>query len=278
MADDKHPEFKYYEYDPSIAAACTFAVIFGLLTTWHMLLIVKHKTWYFIPLIVGGLFEFGGYVSRAVSHGQGLHQTLVPYVVQTLLLLVAPPLFAATTYMFLGHLIVGLDREAHSLIKKRWLAKTFVTSDIICFIIQLGGAGLMASSTSSTAATGSHIILAGLLLQIVIFGLFVAVAWMFQRKMIGAPNSSSDRSTPHWTVYMRVLYATSAFILARNIVRVAEFILGFHGYILLHEVFLYVFDAVPMAAFVATYAVLYPTAFSTYARAAEMKEMPSRRA
>ena len=66
MAEDKHPEFKYYEYDPSIAAACIFAVIFGLLTIWHMVLIAKHKTWYFIPLIIGGLCTSLGYLNEGI--------------------------------------------------------------------------------------------------------------------------------------------------------------------------------------------------------------------
>ena len=65
--------------------------------------------------------------------------TLAPYVIETLLLLVAPPLFAATMYMTLGHIIVGVDGERYSLIKKRWLAKSFVTSDVVCFLVQLGG-------------------------------------------------------------------------------------------------------------------------------------------
>lgn len=32
-----------------------------------------------------------------------------------------------------------MDGESYSLIKKRWLTKTFVTSDVISFLIQLGG-------------------------------------------------------------------------------------------------------------------------------------------
>ena len=134
----------------------------------------------------------------------------------------------------------------------------------------------MASSNPSTTSTGSHIVLAGLILQIVIFGFFVIVAWLFQRRMTEAHSKSSNQHSTDWVIYMRVLYATSAFILARNIVRVAEFILGFHGYVLLHEVFLYVFDAAPMAAFVASYAIWYPAAFSEHARAMGMKEVDHR--
>jgi hypothetical protein len=65
--------------------------------------------------------------------------TLAPYVIQTLLLLVAPALFAASIYMILGRIIVSVDGESLSLIKKIWLTKTFVMSDVVSFFIQLGG-------------------------------------------------------------------------------------------------------------------------------------------
>jgi hypothetical protein len=66
-------------------------------------------------------------------------KTIGPFIIQTLLLLVAPALLAASIYMILGRIIVKVDGESHSLIKKRWLTKVFVTSDVITFIIQLGG-------------------------------------------------------------------------------------------------------------------------------------------
>lgn len=47
----------------------------------------------------------------------------------------------------------------------------------------------------------------------------------------------------------------------RSIVRVAEFIEGFQGVILKHEVFLYVFDAVPMLAVIVIFNIWYPSNF-----------------
>ena len=85
------------------------------------------------------LVEIVGYAARAVSNRQLPNPTLGPYVIQTLLLLVAPPLLAATIYMILGTIIVGVDGEPYSLVKRKWLAKIFVTCDVISFFIQLGG-------------------------------------------------------------------------------------------------------------------------------------------
>lgn len=55
------------------------------------------------------------------------------------MILVAPALFAASIYMILGRIIASVDGESLSLIKKRWLTKVFVTSDVVTFIVQLGG-------------------------------------------------------------------------------------------------------------------------------------------
>lgn len=85
------------------------------------------------------LVEIVGYGARAVSNQQAPNLTLGPYVIQTLLLLVAPPLFAASIYMLLGRMIVSVEAETYSLIKIRWLTKVFVTSDVICFFVQLAG-------------------------------------------------------------------------------------------------------------------------------------------
>lgn len=90
-------------------------------------------------LILRSVVEIVGYASRAASNKQAPNPTLAPYVIQTLLLLVAPALFAASIYMILGRIIVSVDGKSLSLIKKRWLTKIFVTSDVISFFVQLGG-------------------------------------------------------------------------------------------------------------------------------------------
>lgn len=83
--------------------------------------------------------EVVGYIARAVSHSQAPHPTIAPYIISTLLLLVAPALFAATIYMVLGRIIISVHAEAHSLIRPQLLTKVFVTSDVISFFIQLAG-------------------------------------------------------------------------------------------------------------------------------------------
>ena len=54
MSSDSAPKFVLYHYDPSLAAACVFAVMFGVSTLLHIFQLLRRRTWYFIPFVVGG--------------------------------------------------------------------------------------------------------------------------------------------------------------------------------------------------------------------------------
>lgn len=84
--------------------------------------------------------EIIGYVGRALSAKEDPgYWTIGPYVIQAILILVAPALLAATIYMQLGRIIVVTDGESLSLIRKKWLTKTFVFGDVSSFLLQGGG-------------------------------------------------------------------------------------------------------------------------------------------
>lgn len=63
----------------------------------------------------------------------------MPYVIQEVLLLVAPSLFAASIYMILGRVIRLLNGASNSPIRPSWLTKIFVTGDVVSFFMQSGG-------------------------------------------------------------------------------------------------------------------------------------------
>lgn len=64
----------------------------------------------------------------AMSDVHGLSDTmkLPPFIIQSILILVAPALFAASIYMVLGHVIRLLHADDISIIKPKWLTKIFV--------------------------------------------------------------------------------------------------------------------------------------------------------
>jgi hypothetical protein len=127
----------------------------------------------------------------------------------------------------------------------------------------------VSSTTASTTEEGSHLVLAGLFIQIITFDFFVVVAIVFQRRLRAKPTVRSNDSMLPWAKFLYILYATCAFIMVRSIMRVAEFVEGFEGNIILHEVYLYVLDAVPMVAFMFSFSIWYPSHFSKIARKGE---------
>lgn len=70
-----------------------------------------------------------------------------PYIIQSILLLLGPTLFAASIYMILGRLVVLLEAESYSMIRPRWLTKVFVLGDVLSFFAQ--GGGMLARPLSS---------------------------------------------------------------------------------------------------------------------------------
>lgn len=65
----QYGDFKLYRYDPSMAAAVIFIIAFIVVTALHFYQMVRTKTYFFVPFVIGGLFEVIGYigVSRPIS-------------------------------------------------------------------------------------------------------------------------------------------------------------------------------------------------------------------
>lgn len=63
----------------------------------------------------------------------------MPYVLQSLLLLLDPTMLAASIYMSLGRLIKSLEADSYSLVPIEFLTKTFVIGDVISFLAQSTG-------------------------------------------------------------------------------------------------------------------------------------------
>ncbi|KAK9312500.1 RTA1 like protein-domain-containing protein [Lipomyces starkeyi] len=247
--------WEYYRYNPSLVAAIVFVVLFSLATVIHTYRLLRTKTWYFIPLLVGGVFETIGYIGRILSSRETPNWTLGPYIIQTLFLLVAPALFAASIYMELGRIILVVDGESCSLIPRRWLTKIFVIGDVLSFLMQSGGGGIMASSSSS-AKIGEDIIVGGLVVQVLFFGFFIITALVFHGRIYRHPTQRSV-SLP-WRKHQYTLYAASIFILIRSVFRVIEYSEGNDGFLLQHEYFLYVFDAVLMWSVMILFLLAHP--------------------
>jgi len=196
-----------------------------------------------------------GYAARIVSHND--KESVIAYSVQAILILVAPALFAASIYMILGRIIISLRAQHLSLIPVRWLTKAFVCGDIVSFSLQAAGGGIQASGTIEAYDRGEKIILAGLFVQIVVFGFFVITSGLFHVKCLKNPTLAAREDAFPWKLDLNVLYTVSIIILVRSIFRVVEYLQGNGGYLISHEVFLYIFDAILMAIVMVVFLIWY---------------------
>ncbi|KAJ4982673.1 RTA1 domain-containing protein [Stagonosporopsis vannaccii] len=238
----------YYEYVPSVAAAVVFVVLFIILAFYHLFRTFRTRTWFCIPFSVGAILEIIGYLCRAL--GNNKPNALLPYIIQSLFILLAPILFAASVYMFLARIILATNTVHYSIIRITRITKIFVGGDILCFLIQAGGGGILAGSDNkSSSDLGKGVILAGLCLQMVIFAFFMVVAAVWQMRMRGS-NEAASKSF-NWLIYLNMLYIVSILITLRNLFRVIEYAMGSEGYLLANEWPIYAFDAALMVVVLA---------------------------
>ncbi|RAL16300.1 RTA1 domain-containing protein [Aspergillus homomorphus CBS 101889] len=252
--------YQYYHYNPSPSAAIPFAALFGLTAVVHIWQTVRARTWYLIPFIIGSIFEATGYLCRYISATETPDWTMKPYVGQQLLILLGPSLFAASIYMLLGRIIRVLNAGSISPIRPTWLTKIFVTGDVISFLLQSGGGGMQASAKDANQAQlGEHMILGGLFVQILFFGIFMIVSVIFHRRMLKTPLHHVGSAPVPWNKYLKVLYVVSLLILIRSLYRVAEYIQGKSGFLQSKEIFIYLLDAALMLTCCAIFNVWHPS-------------------
>ncbi|CAI7632767.1 unnamed protein product [Penicillium viridicatum] len=254
-----------YGYNPSLPAAIIFIILFSVSTAHHGYQLTKSRCWYFIPFVIGGIFQVIGYICRAASHDNFYGIPL--YAMQTLFILLAPPLYAASIYMILGRTVTYLQAEHLSMVPIKWMTKVFVTGDVFSFFLQCAGGGLMSSGGSMRDA-GSNITIGGLVVQLLFFGFFVIVTTVFHFRISREPTSrsQSDRDQTrsdgwrqrNWFTILIGLYIASFLILVRSVFRLVEYKEGYDGYTMTHEVFMYIFDGLLMLIAMVVMNVCHP--------------------
>jgi hypothetical protein len=200
-----------------------------------------------------------GYVGRIISINNLTSEPA--FITQSLLIVLAPAFFAATVYMILGRVIAFVNAPQLSIVPHRRLTTIFVLGDVLSFLVQCCGAGLL--STSGNLNLGSLVIVGGLVIQLIFFGVFFLALIVFdvrcRRQSLSKRIVPYDGNTKlHWHSVVVALYIASTLISIRCVFRVVEFATGFDGYLQSHEVYFYVFDALLMATTMIIFNIVVP--------------------
>lgn len=102
--------------------------------------------------------------------------------------------------------------------------------------------------------------MAGLFVQITVFGFFIVIMGIFHWRMTRCPSTKARETNVPWLRYVYILYVASGLILVRSVFRTAEYLEGRGGHLQTHEVYFYVLDTVFMFLVMAMFNVAHPSA------------------
>ncbi|KAL4929540.1 RTA1 domain-containing protein [Aspergillus undulatus] len=244
--------WSFYEYEPTLTGAVIALIFYGASTGFHVFQLWKFKCYFFTTFIIGAIMMTMGYIFRAASSQDTT--ALGTYIAQNVCLLLPPSLYAATIYMIYGRIVLYAQLPELSIISPARVTKIFVLGDAFAFLLQATGGGMMA--ISSMATMGQNITIAGLFVQLLFFGFFFAISVLFCRR-VGRSKRVQILHMPYGAL-LYVLFVVSALIIIRSLYRIVEFCQGQNGYLMRHEVYLYMFDTIPMFVVQAIFHYYHP--------------------
>ncbi|KAM0740620.1 hypothetical protein ACQRIT_005804 [Beauveria bassiana] len=240
-----------WAYNPSFPLAVVGCIVYSLLfvaityTTW-----IKHRAWFFSAVVVGAAIEVAGYVCRAYSaHNQSVLNSSV--------------FIAASNYLLISRLILCVLAPTHHCILRiagRLLTPIFVTFDILSFVVQGNGSAIASTGNwrGPKEKPDRYTLISGLLLQLLAFGLFLAVFghFHFLANRFAVPDAPVG-----WRKIVRAVYISSIAIMIRCIYRVCEFAEGMQGYAFRTEWLFWVFETIPMIFAIGVFCVWHPSQY-----------------
>lgn len=181
-----------------------------------------------------------GYIFRLMSARKP--DSLVPYILQSMFIILPPSLYAATIYMTYSRVVTYIGKPHLSIIGPQKVTKVFVIGDVAAFLLQLAGGGMQ--TINSMRSVGQKILIVGLFVQLIFFGFFLCVSGTFQLRLRGCGYGWLGGG--QWRRLLHILFLVSAMVIARCVFRIIEYVQGTDGYLYSHEVYVYLFDAIPM--------------------------------
>jgi len=254
--------------DANLAALILFAIVWFFQTVlglWY------RQWWFGTAFFIASGLETAGYIGRFLSHGDPYNVDY--FLLQIICLTLGPAFFMGGVYFLLAKFAMIYGNNI-SRLKPMYYSYIFISCDLLSIVLQAIGGGMAASATQNGDSTtsGTHIMVAGLAVQVASMSLFIGlcVDFFFRVRKFQKQTDTSDPSSIYEEKYLPILknrlfkpflYAIvvcTILIYIRCIYRLAELAEGWDGYLILHEVYFLVLEAliVFLAAFSMT--VLHP--------------------
>jgi len=241
-----------YNYVPTEYVCAIFVALYGLSTLIHVGQMFRYRLWWLLPTVVlAGLAEVLGWSARLWSSKNPLLNT--PFLIQISTTIIAPTPLVAANFLIFGKMIRRLG-GSYSRLSPRFYAILFCSFDIVSLVIQAVGGGMASSANTETGAeNGAHIMLGGIVLQMVCITIYVILAAEFFLRFIhdkplrGSPSSRKQEDVTvlldkrmRIMIYGLIFNTTCLFI--RAVYRTIELSDGWKGRIISTQLYFNVLD------------------------------------
>ncbi|KAF2239605.1 RTA1-domain-containing protein [Viridothelium virens] len=273
-----------YGYIPNLAVGIVFAVIFGLITIAHIGQTTIKRKWWYSTFAIGAIGECVGWAARAAAHKCVYNDSI--FSLQISILIISPCFTSAGIYYILSQLLQHWRQQGYthySPIGPRLYLIIFISFDLLSIIIQGVGGGLASSANSDNKSTapGTHIMIAGIIIQLVSMSVFCFL-WLWTvfraRAHLRTPSMSGDKLDG---ARLRLLVAVTCFsatcIVVRNFYRAVELGQGWKGYLITHEIYFCLLDGMLMALSLLAFNIVHPAWFVDPSRHNPERDLETKR-
>ncbi|CCH41872.1 Sphingoid long-chain base transporter [Wickerhamomyces ciferrii] len=245
---------------PSKGGNLALAIIMGIFFVVHSGLGLWFKQWWFgTAFFCGCGLEMAGYIGRTLSNDN--YTILNYFLVQIICLTIAPAFIMGGIYILLTKFIMIYGIK-FALVKPIMLySYIFIFCDVVSLVIQAAGGGIAAVSLveNESSLSGTHVMVAGLAFQVFSMSIyiFLYLHYFYKIKFFNKrehlklesefnPKYAELRSKRIFQIFPFVVFLAVIFVYVRCIYRVVELAEGWDGFLITHEVYFMILDALMM--------------------------------
>lgn len=234
-------DFGPWHFSPDFTQCIIPLFLFSISALWHIRLLIKYRQKFFIPFVIGVIFQIIGFAIRIICTSN--LNSLGLFISQTLFILLAPLFYLTSMYTLLGKLIEFNQAESVMPLKPSILTSIFVTFNVMSFLLQTIGCSIQSTRTISTINTGITLVLIGFCIQLISLICFMWLVLFFDRRAL---NLTQNINKGNWRFLLLILVVSSILILVRTVYRIVEYAEGYNSYMMNQEIYFFILDSFPM--------------------------------
>ncbi|KAG8995735.1 hypothetical protein FRB94_008789 [Tulasnella sp. JGI-2019a] len=276
-----------FGFVPTLWVCIFFVCLFSFTGLVHLYQSFRYrmKAWWIPTVVTCGLVEVLGWSGRIWGSQNVWSQN--PYIMQIVCTIFGPSFMTAAFFIIFVRIIRIVGPE-YSRLSPRIYTYLFVGTDVTALLIQsIGGAMAATANTPSGSATGAHVMVGGIILQMVAITVYALTSieyfWrvykerplrarqhsntssinMVPRSGLNTPGEPEksyglDNLTPNVKTMVFGLIIATVLVYIRSIYRTAELLDGWGGPIITNQTMFDLLDGVPVFLAMVALNVFHP--------------------